>query len=86
MVETADKMGQESLDIRVEPNLVVMVKRLTELVECIRRALAESEEARERSDLMGLNEVTHELDIGRVRLSRARQLLERHLTGGEPGR
>ncbi len=85
MAERTDSAVQESLDLEVAPDIVVLVKSLTELKECIRRAASESQEARERSHRMGLDEITRELDMGRLRLTRARQILEQYLVNGPEG-
>lgn len=85
MPDRTDSAVQESLDLEVAPDIVVLVKRLTELMECIRRAVGESQDARERSHRMGLEEITRELDMGRLRLTRARQILEQYLVNGPKG-
>ena len=79
MESSSDLGAQESLELEVETDLVTLVRRLTELMECIRRAIGECQDARQRSELMGLAEITRELDMGRLRLVRARQVLDRLL-------
>lgn len=80
MTGPGEPVSQERLDLDVETDLISLVRGLTELTECIRRAIDECERARQRSALMGLDEITHELDFGRLRLVRARQVLDRSLS------
>ncbi len=70
--------SQEELKIEVDVDIVTLVRRLTELTEAIRRSIDEAQHARTLASMMSLNDITHELDMAKLRLAHARYLLEQH--------